>query len=272
VIPARDQQGPVRVLDGPARLVAEDIVVRFAGLVALDGVNVHAAEGQITGLIGPNGAGKTTLFNVCCGYQSVDAGRVYLDGQDVSGESPAQRARAGIGRTFQRVELFRSMTVRENVAFAAESMEITSDPLTQLGMRRGGRAVRQEIATETERVLDIVGLLGVADKFAGELPTGQGRLVELARVLARRPRVLLLDEPSSGLDAQESQAFGELLTHVSASRQVPILMVEHDMNLVLGVCDCIYVIEFGRPLAIGTPDEIRSSQLVREAYLGTSGA
>ena len=253
-------------------LVASDVVVRFGGLVALDGVSVEAPPGRITGLIGPNGAGKTTMFNVCCGFQLADEGTVFLDGADITKESPARRARLGIGRTFQRMELFRSLTVRENVELAAESLHVGDDPLTQLGVVGGGRKVRSEVAALADELLAAPGLTPVAEHLAGEVSTGQGWLVELARALARRPRILLLDEPSSGLDVSESAVFGQLLVGVVADRGIGILMIEHDMSLVLNICNWIHVLDFGRPLMAGTPEEVRNSEEVRAAYLGQSAA
>ncbi len=249
-------------------LTASDIVVRFGGLVALDGVTVEAPPNRITGLIGPNGAGKTTMFNVCCGFQRADDGRVVLDDEDVTRSSPEHRARMGLGRTFQRMELFWSMTVRENVELAVESLHVRDDPLTQLGIVGGGRRVTSTVAEHAQSIMEFAGIDGVADRLASEISTGQGRLVELARALARSPRILLLDEPSSGLDPRESEAFGELLTALVAERETAVLMVEHDMSLVLNICDWIHVLDFGKPLTEGTPADIRASDAVREAYLG----
>lgn len=251
--------------------MAEGVVVQFGGLVALDHASVYAPPGRLTGLIGPNGAGKTTMFNVCCGFQRADAGTVSLDGNDITRDPPPRRARAGLGRTFQRMELFASMTVAENVALAAEAAHVGDDPLTQLGVLNGSRAVAGEVRDVTERLLDEVGLRAIADRFAGEISTGQGRLVELARALARAPRVLLLDEPSSGLDPGESRAFGKLLQRVVSERNVAVLLVEHDMNLVLSVCEWIHVLDFGKPIMEGSPEQIRSSDEVRAAYLGRQG-
>src|SRR5207244_1173211 len=183
-------------------LVASGVVVRFGGLVALDGVDLQADRGRITGLIGPNGAGKTTMFNVICGFQSADEGTVELNGVDITRESPARRARLGIGRTFQRMELFRSLTVRENVALAAESAYVGDDPLTQLGLVNGGRRVKVDVDAITDELLHATGLEPLGDRLAAEISSGEGRLLELARALARRPRTLLLDEPSSGLDVK----------------------------------------------------------------------
>jgi ABC-type branched-subunit amino acid transport system ATPase component len=253
-------------------LTANGVVVRFGGLVALDGVNVEAPPGRITGLIGPNGAGKTTMFNVCCGFQPADDGAIILDGVDITQERPARRARLGIGRTFQRMELFRSLTVRENIELAAESIHIGADPMTQLGIVGSPRKVRREVREVAGELLDATGLTPVADRLAGEISTGHGRLVELARALARNPRILLLDEPSSGLDVAESGAFGGLLVDLVAQRGLGILMIEHDMSLVLNICDRVQVLDFGRPLMVGTPQEIRDSEAVRAAYLGQSAA
>ncbi len=249
-------------------LSARGVVVRFGGLVALGGVTVDAPRGRITGLIGPNGAGKTTLFNVCCGFQKPDDGTVTLDRTDISHESPARRARLGLGRTFQRMELFGSLTVRENVELAAEAAHVGDDPLTQLGVVGGRRKVRQETRQIADSLLAETGLEPLANRLASEISTGQGRLVELARALARGPSLLLLDEPSSGLDATESHDFGQLLVRLAHDQDLGILMVEHDMSLVLNICDWIYVLDFGRPLMNGTAEAVRTSDEVRAAYLG----
>jgi ABC-type branched-subunit amino acid transport system ATPase component len=249
-------------------LEARDIRVRFGGLVAVDGASIAATPGRITALIGPNGAGKTTTFNVCCGFQPSVGGNVSFDGQDISGLGPQQRARLGIGRTFQRMELFRSLTARENVELGAEASNITKGPLSQLGLRGGGRAVRNRTAEVSAELLERVGLTHVADRPAGALSTGQGRLIELARALARRPKILLLDEPSSGLDGVETAAFGEILVDLVRSENLGVLLVEHDMGLVLKISDWIEVLDFGRPLFAGTPMEVAASDAVRGAYLG----
>ena len=249
-------------------LVASGIVVRFGGLVALDGAAVEGRPGRITALIGPNGAGKTTMFNVCSGFQPAAEGQVTLDGADITKLSPARRARLGVGRTFQRMELFGSLTVRENVELAYECRYLGDDPLTQLGVVRGGRKVRKEAAAVADRLIEMVGLGEVQHELAGEISTGQGRLVELARALAHEPRILLLDEPSSGLDHAESHAFGEVLRKVVVEQGIGILMVEHDMSLVLNISDWIFVLDFGKPLMAGTPEDVRSSEAVRDAYLG----
>ena len=257
-------------METSAGLFAEEIVVRFGGRVAVDHLTVHAAPGRVTGLIGPNGAGKTTSFNVCGGFLRPDAGRVSLDGQDITGVGPDKRAKLGIGRTFQRMELFRSMTVRENVELAAEAAHVGRDPFTQLGLIRHARRERSATRERAAAILDQVGITPLADTTAGRLSTGQGRMVELARALATEPRVLLLDEPSSGLDQAESEAFGALLTELVVDNELGILMVEHDVNLVLSVCAWIQVIDFGKPIFAGGPADVRSSDKVRDAYLGSA--
>jgi len=266
------QIGPNPGASDGTGLRAEGIVVRFGGLVALGGVTVEAPRGRITGLIGPNGAGKTTLFNVCCGFQKADEGAVTLDGRDITHDSPARRARLGLGRTFQRMELFGSLTVRENVELAAEAIHVGDDPGTQLGIVGGGRKVRKEVKAIADHLIDETGLGPIAGRLASEIPAGQGRLVELARALARGPNLLLLDEPSSGLDAAESAEFAQLLVGLVADRELGILMVEHDMSLVLTICQWVHVLDFGKSLMSGTPEQVRHSEEVRAAYLGHEGA
>src|SRR5438270_2220338 len=252
-------------------LRAEDVVVRFGGLVALGGVTVEAPRGRITGLIGPNGAGKTTMFNVCCGFQKADEGTVTLDGKEISNESPARRARLGLGRTFQRMELFGSLTVRENVELAAEAVHVGDDPLTQLGIVGGRGRIRREVKAIADELIEETGLGSIADRLASEISAGQGRLVELARALARGPNLLPLGEPSSGLDAAESAEFAQVLVRLVEDRDLGILMVEHDMSLVLTISQWVHVLDFDKPLMDGTPEQVRTSEEVRAAYLGQEG-
>jgi ABC-type branched-subunit amino acid transport system ATPase component len=254
---------------GAAALVADGLVVRFGGLVAVDGVSLEAPAGRITALIGPNGAGKTTTFNVCSGFLRPDEGTVTFDDVDVTRVSAARRARLGLGRTFQRLELWSTLSVRRNVELAAESLHIGDNPLSQLGLAGRSRRIRRQAREQADELLDLVGLSEVADRPAGLLSTGQGRLLELARALARRPRLLLLDEPSSGLDVAETEAFGRLLQQVVADGGLGVLLVEHDMDLVLGISQWIYVLDFGRPLMAGAPEAVMASDIVRQAYLGS---
>jgi branched-chain amino acid transport system ATP-binding protein len=235
-------------------LAIDGIRVRFGGITALDGVSLAVGPGEVAGLIGPNGAGKTTLFNVVCGLQRHEAGTVRLGNRDLAGLGPHLRARLGLGRTFQRLEVFGSMTVRENVLVAAEIR------------RRWARDDADPKAVAAE-LLAQVGLEAVAERRVEELPTGTARLVEVARALAAVPSVLLLDEPSSGLDEQETDELSVLLARV-AGAGVGILLVEHDVELVMSTCARIFVLNFGRLLAAGTPDEIRADEQVEAAYLG----
>ncbi len=237
-------------------LQAEEIDVTFGGHRALVDVSVDADEGTITGLIGPNGAGKTTCFNVLGGLQEPNRGRVIFDGDDISSVPAFKRGRLGMARTFQRIEVFGSLTVYENVLVAAEIR------------RRWARGEEHpDVHAECNHIIDLVGLRKVADQRVDSIPTGLSRLTELARALATRPRLILLDEPSSGLDDDESEAFGELLLKL-AKEGTAILLVEHDIDLVMQVCDRIHVLDFGTIIACGTPDQIRKDKRVQKAYLG----
>ena len=239
-------------------LHVDDVVVRFGGVTAVNHARFEIEAGTVTGLIGPNGAGKTTCFNVITGLQQPTSGRVVLDGHDVTRMPVHRRSRKGIGRTFQRLEAFGSLTVSDNVRVALDIHD---------GFKGLLRVVNGSADLEIAALLQRVGILGHADERADSVPTGVARLLELARALACDPRLLLLDEPSSGLDEAETKAFGVLLREL-ASEGRTILMVEHDMDLVMSVCDHIYVLDFGAIIAQGTPAEIRSDPVVRTAYLG----
>ncbi|MGN6779895.1 MAG: ABC transporter ATP-binding protein [Marmoricola sp.] len=236
-------------------LRVEDVTVQFGGVTAVDKASFKVEAGTVTGLIGPNGAGKTTCFNVITGLQRPTSGKVVLDGHDVTRLPVHRRARRGVGRTFQRLEAFGSLTVRDNVRTALE---------IHAGI---GGWFRPSPAYRADELLERVGVAAYADERADSIPTGAARLLELARALACDPRLLLLDEPSSGLDESETDAFGALLLDLAAEGRT-VLMVEHDMDLVMGVCRDIHVLDFGRIIAAGSPAEIRSDPVVQKAYLG----
>jgi ABC-type branched-subunit amino acid transport system ATPase component len=252
-------------MSGSTGLTVTDLGVAFGGNQAVNGVSLEAPLGQITGLIGPNGAGKTTMFNACSGLLRPTSGRIEVLGRDVSRWTPARRARHGLGRTFQRMELVRTMPVRTNVALGAECRRVGSSPLRQVFTTPGEHRGMAEAA---EAAIELCGLTALADRPVGALSTGQCRLVELARALAGGFSVLLLDEPSSGLDEEESARFGRILERVVAERGTGILLVEHDMSLVMSVCQHVYVLEFGMIIFDGTPAACQASPDVRAAYLG----
>jgi branched-chain amino acid transport system ATP-binding protein len=235
-------------------LRVDDIAVRFGGLKALSGVSLRCPAGQVTGLIGPNGAGKTTLFNVVTGLQRPDSGRVHLGDRDITRAGIERRARAGLARTFQRLEVFGSLTVRENVQLAAE-------------IHRGWRRRDPAPVAVADELLARVGLTALADMQAGLLPTGSARLLELARALAISPTTLLLDEPGSGLDESETRQLGALLQELAAEGTA-VLLVEHDVELVMRVCTHVYVLDFGQLLFEGTPAHVQADVGVQQAYLG----
>ncbi len=253
--------------DDPLRV--EDLTIRFGGNTAVNGATFTAPAGRVTGLIGPNGAGKTTTFNACSGLLRPSAGRVCLFGTDVTAMAPASRAQRGLGRTFQRMELFDSLTVEQNVAMGREARLARSRPLRQLWCPP---SERKTVRAATEEAIELCGLDALRREVAGSLSTGQRRLVDLARVLAGGFTMLLLDEPSSGLDTAETTRFGEIVTRVVAERGCGVLLVEHDMALVMTICEYLYVLDFGELIFEGTPDDVRASAVVRAAYLGSEAA
>jgi branched-chain amino acid transport system ATP-binding protein len=245
-----------------------DISVRFGGLTAVGGVSLEVPEGGMIGLIGPNGAGKTTLFNAISGFLAPTTGRVMFQGHDITDAPAPVRAALGAGRTFQRLELFWRMTVFDNLLVAAEAgssrLGLASD-LLHLPKRH---AEERRCAQIAEEMLALTGLDWARDRRAQDLPIGSARMLELGRALAVRPKLLLLDEPSSGLDSRETKAFGELLERINSDLGVAVLLVEHDMELVMEVCRDIYVLDFGRVIAHGPPRSIVADPAVRAAYLG----
>jgi len=246
-------------------LSVNDVVVRFGGLIAVDDVSLDVTVGHAVGLIGPNGAGKTTTFNACSGLVRPASGTLTLFGHDITHKTPATRARLGLGRTFQRMELYDRLSVRQNVAMGLEA-KLAGGRL--LGPIMATAAERRAVADATEHALARCGIVHLADRRAGVLPSGQRRLVELARALAGDFRLLLLDEPSSGLDQGETADFADVLRSVVTQDGRGILLVEHDMSLVRAVCDYTYVLDFGKLIDQGPTTQVLSSPVVQAAYLG----
>ncbi len=251
---------------GGVGLDVRRLSVHFGGIAAVQDVSLTAPMASITGLVGPNGAGKTSTFNACSGLVKPTDGQVVLHGRDVTSVGSAGRSRLGLGRSFQRVELFSSLTVRENVALGREASMAGANPVRQLVSSAAQRAT---VHRAVEDAIELTGIGPLAPLQAGLLPVGQRRMVELARVLAGPFDMLLLDEPSSGLDSAETRRFGEILTSAVAERGLGILLVEHDMALVRQVCQSIYVLDFGQLVFEGTPAEMLASPIVRSAYLGS---
>jgi branched-chain amino acid transport system ATP-binding protein len=263
-------------VDGPAAdtpvIEARDITVRFGGLVALSDVSIAVPPASIIGLVGPNGAGKTTLFGVLSGLLRPQEGDVYLMGRRVTRAAPSKRARLGLARTFQQLELFLGLTVREHVTLGyrvrAERNRLWSDLVTAGALHPTSAGEQQRV----DQLLDLLGLRGVADRPASALPLGFARRVEVARALATGPSVVLLDEPSSGLDIKETAQLAAALRTVVDEERVSLLLVEHDVAMVLGLSSEVAVLDFGVRIAYGTPDQIRADAAVRAAYLGDDEA
>src|SRR5581483_8858210 len=247
-------------------LTVRGLSVRFGGLIAVQDMDLEVPAGRVTGLIGPNGAGKTTTFNACSGFVRAASGRMEIGGRDISRDSPAARARMGLGRSFQQPQLFESLTVVENIALGREAAVAGANPVRQVFGR--GRE-RVTIAQSTAEALMVCELDEIAQRRASALSTGQRRRVEVARCLAGDPSILLLDEPSAGLDHAETAKLAALLRRVISERGIGILLVEHDMSLVRDVCEYVYVLDFGRPIFEGPTAEALASPIVQAAYLGT---
>jgi ABC-type branched-subunit amino acid transport system ATPase component len=250
-------------------LEAQEVTMRFGGIVALDAVDFSANAGSITGLVGPNGAGKTTLFAILSGLMRPKSGRVTLDGHDVTRASPQRRTRMGLARTFQRLELFGEMTVREHLVVAHRVKDRRDRTLVRDLLGFGGRPSAGE-NDEIDSILTLLGLESVAEQPVILLPLGTGRIVEVARALATEPKLVLLDEPTSGLDVHETKQVADALRAVRDRRGVAFIVVEHDVELVLEISEAITVLDFGKVIASGTPSEIRSSTEVQAAYLGST--
>jgi branched-chain amino acid transport system ATP-binding protein len=242
-----------------------DLTVRYGGLAANADVNLEVPEGKLVGLIGPNGAGKTTFIDAITGFTGISSGRVEFDGTDLAGLTPDRRAHLGLARTFQSLELFEDLTVRENLLAAAERPTWWSFALDLIRPPKTSAENEARVAG----ALDVLGIRDVAERLPMDLSHGQRKLVGVARALAAKPKLLLLDEPAAGLDTAESQLLGQHLRNF-LDTGTSIFLIDHDMGLVLNVCDYIYVLDFGKIIAEGTPAEIRKDPAVVQAYLGQS--
>jgi len=258
-----------RTRHGLVVLKVEGIHLAFGGLRALSGVSVHAEGGRITSIIGPNGAGKTSLFNVISGFYKPQQGTVTLDGQPITHMRPSERACAGMSRTFQNIALFHGMSVLDNIKLGAHTN--LKSGVFSAGFRLPGTR-REERALSAAIQRDIVGLLEldtVQHHYVEDLPYGVQKRVELARALAMRPKILLLDEPVAGMNAEEKREMSRFVLNVRRDWNTTVLLIEHDMGMVMAISDHIVVLSFGKPIAAGTPNEVRVNPDVIKAYLGT---
>jgi branched-chain amino acid transport system ATP-binding protein len=250
------------------RLECRDVTVRFGGVVALSSVSLSVPPASIIGLVGPNGAGKSTLFSVLSGLHRPNEGQVLYEGADITRTPAARRARLGLARTFQHPEMFAGLTTREHIQIAHRVSTSRSRIWTDVATGRGFRPADRPEIEAVEALLDALHLTEIADRPVAGLPLGMTRLVEIARALAANPKVLLFDEPSSGLDVEETEQVARVLERAVERSGVSLLLVEHDVAMVLGLCRYIYVLDFGVKIGEGTPDEIRANPAVRAAYLG----
>ena len=248
-------------------LRTRDVTLRFGGIAALDEVDIAVEDKEIVGILGPNGAGKTTLFNTISGFLKPEHGRILFFEDEINHLLPYERVAAGIGRTFQHVRLFRNLTVYENL-LVAQHRHLSSGAFAAMFRLPGWRRDEKDAERRVEEILDLVNLRPWKDSHPSQLSYGTTRFLELAAVLSLQPRVLLLDEPASGIQQKEVEALGPMLTRIRDERGCSILLIEHDMGLLLNTSERIYALDFGKVIAEGTPDEVVQDEKVLESYLG----
>ena len=252
-------------------LIAKHVTKRFGGLVAVNDVSVEIPEKSIYSVIGPNGAGKTTFFNCITGFYTPEEGEILFQGRPIKGIPTDQITRRGISRTYQNIRLFANMTAIENI-LVGEEPRLKSTWIGAIFNTPATRREEPEATAEARRILHFVGLRGLGDQLAKNLPYGAQRRLEIARALASQPKLLLLDEPTAGMNPNETAEMTDFIRHIRDELGITILLIEHDMRVVMGISDKISVLDYGSKIAEGSPKEIRNNPRVIEAYLGTGAA